>query len=55
MSINGKLSLIAGVTVFLYVLIIQNFWPDINIFVNALLAAIVGGGSYKIGDLLFRE
>ena len=55
MSINWKRALVAGVAIFLYSLIMQNFLPDLNIYLTALLGAIVGGGSVKFAEIIFQK
>ncbi len=55
MTKNLKIGLVTGVAMFLYSLASQNFWPDLNIYVTALLGALVAGGSYKIAEVLFGE
>jgi len=34
--------LILGLTVFLYAIISEKFWPDLNKVINGLIAAILG-------------
>lgn len=55
MSVNWKRGLLLGIVIFLYLLAAQNFWPDLNIYLNALFAAILGGVSYKIAEIVFEE
>lgn len=55
MTVNWKRGLLLGFAVFLYSLAALNFWPDLNIYLNALLAAIVAVASYKIADVVFEE
>lgn len=55
MSVNWKRSLILGIVIFLYLLASVNFWPDLNIYLNALIAAILGGITAKISQSIFKE
>lgn len=55
MSVNLKRGLLLGIVIFLYLLAAQNFWPGLNIYLNALSAAILGGVSYKIAEIVFEE
>lgn len=55
MSVNWKRGLLLGIVIFLYSLAAQNFWPDLNIYLNALIAAILGGITAKISQYIFKE
>lgn len=55
MSVNWKRSLILGIVIFLYLLASVNFWPDLNKYLNALIAAILGGITAKISQSVFKE
>ena len=55
MSVKWKRGLLLGVVIFLYSLAAQNFWPDLNIYLNALIAAILAGVTAKISESIFKE
>ena len=55
MSFNWKRGLLLGIVIFLYSLAAQNFWPDLNMYLNALFAAILGGATAKISEMVFQE
>lgn len=55
MSVNLKRGLLLGVVIFLYSLAAQNFWPDLNIYLNAMIAAILAGITAKISQSVFKE
>lgn len=50
-----KSALINGVVIFLYLLAAMNFWPDLNRYLNALIAAILAGVSAKFTNSIFEE
>ena len=55
MSVNLKRGLLLGIVIFLYSLAAQNFWPDLNMYLNALFAAVLGGAIAKISVIVFQE
>lgn len=55
MSFNWKRGLLLGIVIFLYTLAAQNFWPDLNIYLNAFFAAILGGTTAKISEMVFQD
>lgn len=55
MSVNWKRGLLLGIVIFLYLLAAQNFWPHLNIYLNVLFAAVLGGVTAKISQLIFEE
>ena len=54
MSMNWKRGLLLGVVIFIYVLASVNFWPDLNKYLNALIAAILAGITAKISESIFE-
>ena len=55
MSVNWKRSLLIGTVIFLYLLAAVNFWPDLNKYVNSIIAAILAGATVKISESIFEE
>ena len=55
MSVKWKRSLILGIVIFLYLLASVNFWPDLNKYLNSLIAAILAGVTAKISECIFKE
>lgn len=55
MSFNRKAALLIGIVIFLYSLAAQNFWPNLNMYLNAFFAAILGGATAQIAEMVFQE
>lgn len=55
MSFNWKRGLLVGVIVFLYLLAVQNFWPDLDPFLNSLIVGILAGVTAKFSESIFNE
>lgn len=55
MSVKWKRGLLLGIVIFLYSLAAVNFWTDLNKYLNALIAAVLGAVTAKISESIFRE
>ncbi len=55
MSVKWKRGLLLGIVIFLYSLAAVNFWPDLNKYLNALIAAVLAGVTAKISESIFEE
>lgn len=55
MSFSWKRALLLGIVIFLYSLAAQNLWPDLNMYLNAFFAAVLGAATAKISERVFQE
>lgn len=55
MSFNWKRGVLVGIVSFLYLFAANNFWPDLNLFLNFLILAILIGVTVEISKSVFEK
>lgn len=55
MSFNWERGVLVGIVIFLYLSAINKFWPDLNVFLNFLVLAILVGVTVKISKSVFEK